>query len=40
MVDDHAQLMLETSTEVKTSDLEAVEVKGDGDCIFHSFQAF
>ena len=39
-IDNHAQSILETSTDIITSNTKAVEVIGDGDCGFHSFQVF
>ena len=39
-IDNHAQNILETSTDIVTSNTKAVEVYGDGDCGFHSFQIF
>ena len=39
-IDNHAQSTLETSTGIITSNTKAVEVIGDGDCGFHSFQVF
>ena len=39
-IDNHAQSILETTTNVITSNTKAVEVIGDGDCGFHSFQVF
>ena len=37
-IDNHAQLIPETSTDIITSNTKAVEVIGDGDCGSHSFQ--
>ncbi|CAF3382829.1 unnamed protein product, partial [Rotaria sp. Silwood2] len=39
-IDNRAQSILETSTDLVTSNTKAVEVIGDGDCGFHSFQIF
>lgn len=39
-IDNHAQSILETSTDIIMSNTKAVEVIGDGDCGFHSFQVF
>ena len=39
-IDNHAQSILETSTDIITSNTKAVEVIGDGDCGYHSFHVF
>ncbi|CAF3277645.1 unnamed protein product [Rotaria sp. Silwood2] len=39
-IDHRAQSILETSTAIVTSIAKAIEVIGDGDCGFHSFQVF
>ena len=39
-IDNHAQSILQASTDIVTPDTKAVEVVGDGDCGFHSFQVF
>ena len=37
VIDDHAQFILETFTEIKDSNLKAIGIEGDGNCIFTVF---
>ena len=39
-IDNRAQFILETSIDIIMSNIKAVEVIGNGDCGFHSFQIF